>query len=100
MGVCVLGFYSLGRRDTCSRGISFRFQCQSSSLTVKPGAAGLGQACPEKAVYFLFINFLKRFYFLIHERQRQREAETQAEREAGSLWEPDVGLQDHVLSQR
>ena len=34
---------------------------------------------------------LRPFYLFIHERQRQREAETQAEREeAGSLW--DMGL--------
>ena len=32
-----------------------------------------------------------RFYLFIHERH-EREAETQAEGEAGLLWEPDVGF--------
>ena len=44
------------------------------------------------------------FFFkilFIYERHREREAETQAEGEAGSMQEPDVGLdpgsQDHAL---
>ena len=37
--------------------------------------------------------FLKDFFFLfIHDRHREREAETQAEGEVGSKQEPDVGL--------
>ena len=32
--------------------------------------------------------------------ERKREAETQAEGEAGSMQKPDVGLQDHTLGQR
>ena len=31
------------------------------------------------------MNFFKRFYLFIHERHREREAETQAEGEAGSM---------------
>ena len=54
---------------------------------------------------FLFLKkILKRFYLFIHERHREREAETQAEGEAGSTQEPNVGLdpgsRDHALSQR
>ena len=42
--------------------------------------------------YLFFIIFL-RFYLFIHDRHREREAETQAEGEAGSMHrEPDVGL--------
>ena len=36
--------------------------------------------------------FLLRFYLFIHGRHREREAETQAEGEAGSMQEPDMGL--------
>ena len=43
-------------------------------------------------------------YFILFIHERQREAETQAKGEAGSLQEPDAGLnprpQDHALSQR
>lgn len=39
-----------------------------------------------------FFFFFKDFYLLIHERPREREAETQTEGEAGSLsGEPDAG---------
>ena len=45
------------------------------------------------AVLFFIYLFLKDFYLLIHERHRKREAETQAEGEAGSMHrEPDVGF--------
>ena len=38
--------------------------------------------------------FFQRFYLFIHKRhrEREREAETQVEGEAGSMQEPDVGL--------
>ena len=36
--------------------------------------------------------FFKRFYLFIHERHTKKEAETQAEGEAGSSREPNVGL--------
>ena len=45
-----------------------------------------------KTKFTILIIFLKRFYLFIHERHTEREAETQAEGEAGSLREPDVGL--------
>ena len=51
--------------------------------------------------------FFKRFYLFIHkDTQREREAETQAEGEAGRLhagspmWDLIQGLQDHSLGQR
>ena len=37
------------------------------------------------AIYFL------RYYLFIHERYTETKTERQAEREAGSLWELDVG---------
>ena len=41
----------------------------------------------------LFFFFFLRFYLFIHDSHREREAETQAEGEAGSKHrEPDVGL--------
>ena len=47
--------------------------------------------------YLLQLNFFLRFYLFIHERHREREAETPAEGEAGSMrkarcGKPDVGL--------
>ena len=61
------------------------------------------------SIIYIFFNFLKIFKILfIHDRhtvrEREREAETQAEGEAGSMHqEPDVGLpglQDRTLGQR
>ena len=44
------------------------------------------------------MEFFKRFYLFIHE--RHREAETQAEGEAGSMQGARCGPWDHALSQR
>ena len=48
-----------------------------------------------------FVVFFKDFVYLFM-RDTKKEAETQAEGEAGSLWEPHaiLGPQDHNLSQR
>ena len=51
---------------------------------------------------FFFLRFYL-FYLFIHERHREREAETQAEeaeREAGSTQEPDVGLNPETPGSR
>ena len=45
-------------------------------------------------------SFFLRFYLFIHERHREREAETQAEGEAGSITEPDVGLHPRTPGSR
>lgn len=58
-----------------------------------------------KAIFqlvFISFFFFLRFYLFIHERHREkREAETQAEGEAGStgspMWDSIPGLQDHAL---
>ena len=44
--------------------------------------------------------FKKTFYLFIHERDLEREAETQAEGEAGSMQGPDVGLDPGSLGSR
>ena len=41
--------------------------------------------------------FFKRFYLFIHERHTDRKAETQAEGEAGSCGEPDMGFDPRTL---
>ena len=46
---------------------------------------------------FYFILFLKIFNLFIHEKNSEREAEIQAEGEAGSMREPDVGLDPGTL---
>ena len=51
----------------------------------------------------LSLSLFFRFYLVIHERDTQREAETQAEGEAGSnqgaqWWDSILGLQDHTPS--
>ena len=62
---------------------------------------GIRISSAESYTFFQFLIFKKRFYFLIHERQREKEAETHIEGEAGSMQEPNVGLNpgpwDHTL---
>ena len=54
---------------------------------------GIRISSAESYTFFQFLIFKKRFYFLIHERQREKEAETQAEREKQApCGKPDAGL--------
>ena len=46
-----------------------------------------------KDIGYLNNNFLKRFYLFFHERHTEREEETQAEREAGSMQGARCGTQ-------
>ena len=55
--------------------------------------------------FLILYDYFLKIYLFIHERHiREREAETEAEGEAGSSQEPNVGLNpgswDHNLSQR
>ena len=42
--------------------------------------------------YFILFYFKDFIYLFMRDTEREREAETQAEGEAGSMQEPDVGL--------
>ena len=64
---------------------SVMFLCYSGPLT---GQFKEAIRCSNR----LLINiYFKRFYLFIHERHREREAETQAEGEAGSMQEAQCG---------
>ena len=62
------------------------------NLRVLSSSPTLGMEPPLKKMWVVCLFFVLKIYVFIHDRHREREAETQAEGEAGSLQEPNAGL--------